>query len=142
MSSLSSDPDGGGYSMTVRIYNDDLAIDLARLYSVEQISVEDHYIRYTGPDEFLERYVNDHLRIKLNGKDVKAQFGDKEVQELETIINMYIPFRRKVRSVEIENKILIGLFPDQINLLIYKDDKIEKGVRFTSTYFNETLTND
>jgi len=125
--------------MTVRIYNDDLAIDLARLYGVEQITVEDHYIRYNGPDSFLESYVNDNLKIKFNNREVSAEFKEKEVRELETIIILNLNFNRRVKSIEVENKILTSLYPDQVNLFIYKDNEIEKGIRFTSMYKNETL---
>ena len=139
MSSLSLDSDARRYIMTVRIYNDDLAIDLARLYGVEQITVEDHYIRYNGPDSFLESYVNDNLKIKFNNREVSAEFKEKEVRELETIIILNLNFNRRVKSIEVENKILTSLYPDQVNLFIYKDNEIEKGIRFTSMYKNETL---
>lgn len=140
MSGLTQMPDKSGFELVVRIYSDDLAIDLWRIYQPDEDYFKDH--RFIGPDSFYENYINDNLLIKLNGKLLKAELSEVELLELETVLRLEVPSKRKIKSLAVENRILTGLFSDQVNLFIYKDSINEKAIRFTVENNSSTLVGE
>ncbi|MCD4769104.1 MAG: hypothetical protein K8R35_02920 [Bacteroidales bacterium] len=131
MSSLTINESGDALIFNLRAYSDDLDLDMLRLYSVEGVIEDEHFFKFTGPDLFYEKYVNDHIKFIINGKVLEASFIHKELLEMETILRFSIPLKNRIMSLEVENKILTGLYPDQVNLFIYKNGEIEEGVRYT-----------
>ena len=142
MSSLWTDNDSGEIYMTVRLYTDDLALDLYRLYDAEGEYVElDHRFLFKGDDSYYGRYINDNLEIKINGKRVEIELEKKEMLELETLLTFrVISGVKKIKRVDIENKILSGLYHDQVNLFIVGLGETEKGLRFTGDKLSESIT--
>ncbi|MEA1886870.1 MAG: DUF6702 family protein [Bacteroidota bacterium] len=137
MSSMEYEPDDGGYKITVRMFSDDLLLDLLSLYELPGEHIADHV--YTGPDDIYEDYVNEKIEIKINGKQYRAELLESEKLEIETIMRLFVSFEGRADSVEISNTILTGIYVDQVNLFIYKDDKNELVFRFTTTYSEERL---
>lgn len=137
MSSLTIMEGGKGYEMVLRVYSDDLAMDIWRLYQPDESFFADH--RYIGPDSYLEKYVNDNVLIKVNGKVIGAVLGDVETTELETIMRLEVPLKRNPKSLSIDNRILTDIYPDQVNLFIYKDNETEKAFRFTVDKYSGAL---
>lgn len=137
MSSMEYVPDDKGYKITVRVFSDDLLLDLLNLYELPGEHIADHV--YTGPDDIYEDYVNEKIEIKINGKQYRAELLASEKLEIETIMRLFVSFEGRADSVEISNTILTGIYVDQVNLFIYKDDKNELAFRFTTTYSEERL---
>lgn len=131
MSSLSLNESGDVLTFNLRAYSDDLDLDMFRLYSVEGVIVDGHFFRFTGPDIFYEKYVNDHIKIIVNDKVLQAKLIHKELLEIETILRFSISLTNGIQRLVVENKILTGLYPDQVNLFIYKNGETEEGVRYT-----------
>jgi len=140
MSSLTLLQDEDRFEIVVRLYSDDLAIDLWRLYQPDESMFADH--RFTGPDSFYERYINDNLVVKVNGTILKAEITEVEQLELETLVKLNVPGKRRIRNLSVENRFFTGLFSDQVNLFIYKDEDLEKAVRFTVENTNATLVGE
>jgi len=140
MSSLTLLEQEERFEMVVRLYSDDLAIDLWRLYQPADSLFADH--RFYGPDLYYQRYVNDNLLVEVNGRVLSAELVEVEKLEIETLIRLIVPVRKKVRSVSVENRFLTDLFSDQVNLFIYKDEVNEKSVRFTVENTNEALVGE
>lgn len=137
MSSMEYEPLDEGYKITVRMFSDDLLLDLLSLYELPGEHIADHV--YTGPDDIYEDYVNEKIGIKINGKQYRAELLESEKLEIETIMRLFVSFEGRADSVEISNTILTGIYVDQVNLFIYKDDKNELAFRFTTTYSEERL---
>jgi hypothetical protein len=137
MSSLDSSPEKDGYIMTVRMYNEPMLIDMIMAYQLTDAMNDDH--TYYGPDSLVQKYINDHLKIWINGNRVEAELSSKEIVELETLMTLFLPYKRNVKEIRIENQILTSLFNDQVNLFIYKDKELEKAIKFTNSHTIETL---
>ncbi len=131
MSSLTINESEDVFIYNLRAYSDDLDLDMFRLYDVEGVIEDNHFFKFTGPDLFYEKYVNDHIKIIVNGEVLEARLIHKELLDMETILRFSIPLKSRIKSLEVENKILTGLYPDQVNLFIYKNGEIEEGVRYT-----------
>ncbi|MEE4215598.1 MAG: DUF6702 family protein [Bacteroidales bacterium] len=137
MSSMEHVPGEEGYKITVRMYSDDLLLDLLSLYQLPGEHIDDHI--YTGPDDIYQDYINERLKVKINGQHHSAKLLESEKLEIETILRLFIKHGDPVNNVEISNTILTGIYMDQVNLFIYKDDNNEQAVRFTASYMNEKI---
>jgi len=137
MSSMEYVPMENGYKITVRMFSDDLLLDLLSLYQLPVEHVDDHI--YTGPDDIYEDYINERLEIKINGQTISATLIESEKLEIETIMRFFIEHDGPADSVEISNAILTAIYMDQVNLFIYKDDNNEQAVRFTASHMNEMI---
>lgn len=137
MSSMEYNPQDIGYRITVRMYSDDLLLDLLTLYELQEEYFADHV--YTGPDDIYEDYINEKIKIRINGKQINAELLETEILEIETIIRLFVEFKSEIKSIDISNTILTTIYPDQVNLFIYKDDKNELAFRFTGDYSEEKL---
>lgn len=126
-----------GYEVVVRLYSDDLALDLWRLYQPDEDYFADH--RFHGPDEWYGKYINDNFKLIINGDPATGELKEVEILELETVIRMMIESPGEVTSLSVENRIMTGLYPDQVNLFIFKDSQNEKALRFTPDHYSEKL---
>lgn len=143
MSSLYED-EAGEYRLTVRMYTDDLNLDLYRLYNAEgEYNENDHMFYFTGHDSVYTRYINDNLAIIVNDEPAGKELMEKEVLDLETLFHFRVNLAAdKIKKIVIKNKILTGLYPDQVNLFIFKLNANEKGVKFTKETTEESFVMD
>lgn len=137
MSSVTRMADDDVYEVVVRLYSDDLALDLWRLYQPDEDYFADH--RFHGPDQWYERYINDNFKLIINGDTATGRLREVEILELETVIRMIVEPDEKVTSLYVDNRIMTGLYPDQVNLFIFKDAENERAFRFTPDHFSELL---
>ena len=137
MSSITMSENKENLDIVVRMYSDDLAIDLWRLYQPDTSYYADH--RFHGPEQYYEDYVNDNITVLVNNKRIKANLNDVEKLELETVIKLSIESKKEIKKLHVENRILMGLYPDQVNLFIYKDSISEKAFRFTTSDYKGEL---
>ena len=90
MSSLYLD-ETGEYRLTVRMYTDDLNLDLYRLYDADgEYNELDHMFYFTGHDSLYTRYMNDMLDIVNNGITASKELLGKEELMMETIFHFRI----------------------------------------------------
>lgn len=137
MSSMEYNPGDGGFSITVRMYSDDLLLDLLSLYELTDNHITDHI--YTGPEDVYQDYINDRMKIVINGQQHKARLVESEKLEIETVMRLFVRCSDEIQTVNISNNILTGIYADQVNLFIYKDDGNELAFRFNGTYSGEEL---
>ena len=137
MSSMEYMPQDNGYRITVRMYSDDLLLDLLTMRELPEEYIADHV--YTGPVDIYEEYINEKVQIKINSELYSAKLLETEKLEIETIMRLFVPFNGKVNTIEITNTILTAIYLDQVNLFIYKDKDNELAFRFTPQYSEEKL---
>ena len=78
--------------------------------------------------EFLKEYIFKKLKIIVNDQPVKMNYIGKEYDI--DIMKVYIEIEnvKKVNSIEIENNILIDKFPEQQNIIHYKNQDERKNL--------------
>ena len=140
MSSMEYVPSDSGFNITVRMYSDDMLLDLLGLFSLPEEHMADHV--YTGPDEIYQDYINEKIRIEINGNRYRAKLVETEKLEIETIMRFFIEYEGEINSINISNSILTDIYMDQVNLFIYKDERNELAFRFTADYLSESLDLD
>ena len=137
MSSMEYIPQDNGYRITVRMYSDDLLLDLLTMRELPEEYIADHV--YTGPEDIYEEYINEKVRIRINNELYSARLLETEKLEIETIMRLFVAYDGKINTVDITNTILTAVYLDQVNLFIYKDEEYELAFRFTPLYSKEKL---
>jgi hypothetical protein len=77
---------------------------------------------------YLLNYILKKLKFKVNGNDTQLIYIGKEYDI--DILNMYFEIEDidTLGSLEIENKILIDLFPEQQNIIHFSNEKNKKNL--------------
>ncbi|MBP0904474.1 DUF6702 family protein [Mariniflexile gromovii] len=77
---------------------------------------------------YIERYLNEKIKIKINNKEVNFTFVGKEY-DLD-LVKCYLEIEgvKKIESFEISNEVLFDLFSDQQNIIKTKINSKQKSV--------------
>jgi len=123
--------------MFLKIYFDDFLLD-----SGLEAGGSDKLV-FQGSDEFtrlnLTNYVNEKVRIRVNGDPVKAELVQIDLSDNELKMNLSFGSEAKVRSITVKNQIMTSIYSDQANMLIVKVNDFEEGARLTALETEKTF---
>ena len=104
--------------ITTRIFIDDFENLLRQRYD-ENITLADKD-ELSTVNSYIERYLSDKVKVKINDKAVKINFIGKEYDA--DIMRCYLEIEdvNSINSFEITNKVLFDLFDDQQNIVKLK----------------------
>ncbi|MDY2587008.1 DUF6702 family protein [Winogradskyella aquimaris] len=71
-------------------------------------------------DEYMKRYLEDKLKIKINEKSYEFNFLGKEYKEDITYCYLEIENIKDIKSISVINRILFDILPDQQNIVRLK----------------------
>jgi len=117
--------------ITARIFIDDLNQALKKKYNKE---VKLGSNKESKEDvEFLKKYLTSQVKININGKPTPLEFVSKE-EENNNVTVCYLKIKEisKITTFEIENKILIDLFPEQQNIIQFQNGDKKRSLLLTS----------
>ncbi len=114
--------------ISVKLFRDDLAnaiefetgikTDLGQLDSSEK-------------QKIVCSYIFSQMKFFLNGKsELKMEYDGNEMKEDAVWMNFHAPLQDGVKSLKIQNTLLVDSFPDQTNLLIINYKGKQMGYRF------------
>ncbi|MBU2939297.1 peptidase E [Lacinutrix sp. C3R15] len=66
---------------------------------------------------YTERYLKEKFQIAINGKPAKLNFIGKEYEDDVMLCYLEIEDVKAINSIEISNKVLLDLFPEQENII-------------------------
>ena len=78
--------------------------------------------------EALKKYILQKINIKVNGKPVVLNYIGKEYDTDMVVAYMEVTGINTLKNVEIENKVLMELFPDQQNIVHLKTSKNRRSL--------------
>lgn len=112
--------------ITTRIFIDDLEKLLRERYD-ETITLAGKNEPSTA-DLYIERYLKEKIKIKINNKEVTLSFIGKEYDA--DLIKCYLEIEgiKKIESFEISNEVLFDLYGDQQNIIKTKINSQQKSV--------------
>ena len=112
--------------ITTRIFIDDLEKLLRERYdeTITLASVNEP----STTDLYIERYLNEKIKIKINNKEASLSFIGKEYDI--DIVKCYLEIEdvKKIESFEISNEVLFDLYRDQQNIIKTKINSQQKSV--------------
>ncbi|MGK0254152.1 MAG: hypothetical protein ACI9OE_001643 [Mariniflexile sp.] len=111
--------------ITSRIFIDDFEKLLRERYD-DKITLADKNENGTN-DMYIERYLKEKIKIKINGKDVNMSFIGKEYDA--DIMKCYLEIEniKVINSIEISNQVLLDIFEEQQNIVKTKINSKQKS---------------
>lgn len=79
-------------------------------------------------DDYIRVYVEQKFKMKVNGKPVQGNWVGKEADGAALWIYMEYPNIKKIKNIELENRILFGAFKDQKNLVHFNYKGIKRSL--------------
>lgn len=118
------------YDLFLRDYqqtiNDDLDLNALRTYN-------------SFPEDLTNNYINLKLHIYLNKRLLIGKLLESKVDEDDITLILLYRMGKKPKSITVRNTILTGLFSNVENLTIIRINNVDKEIRFTSEYREETV---
>jgi len=116
-----------GFHVSFKIFRDDLERIIAAKYKVA--------VKLTNGDEnpqekkYLQKYIGENFRLVVNGRDTLAlHFEGRHIEEMSIWIDFSLPYAGRVECVDVHNTVMMDMFCDQTDLVIFKFGEMEKGV--------------
>lgn len=123
MTNVEYDEEKKGFNISMKLFTDDFQNALIHKFG-ENISV-------TNFDEitnYINDYVNAGFKVLINEEKVsKLAYISYKKHEDAVWINFFLKVDTKIKKVEIENKILMELYENQSNLLIFYYNEVQEG---------------
>jgi hypothetical protein len=79
-------------------------------------------------DELLKKYILQKLKLKVNGTPVKLNYLGKEYDNDLLVAYIEVTGVKGLKNIEIENKILMDMFPEQQNIIHLKTPDHRKSL--------------
>ncbi len=97
--------------VSLRIFYDDL-LNAVGLKMGEEIPED-----YTGSDDLIEKFINKHFSISLNGEKVLLDYQESISYPPAVWTTFTIEVGDPILEIEVNNTILVDLFDDQVNMV-------------------------
>lgn len=113
-------------NISVKVFPDDFEVAFNHNYNINlKLGKGDIHPEW---QKYLNTYFSKMFLLKVNNKtDIPLVFEKYEVQDDAIIIHFNASINKKIKSIQIENALLLDIFENQTNLLILNVDGKEKG---------------
>jgi len=119
------------YTIFVKVYSDDLESDM-------RLSPGCVNGPFSTPDEQYSNYLCDRVEIREDGKKLGFKLTGTVSDGLEHRFTIEAKGGSRVKTVAVVNRIMIRLYDDQANMVLFRFNDTEEGYKFTSS---DTLKN-
>ena len=99
-----------------RIFIDDLETSIRSKIKDENLDLLEPGTGRTT-DQLVSSYLNDHLKIRLDGKPAKIKYLAHEIEDVAIICYLEIEGVKKIKQIEITNHVIQETHEDQSNLV-------------------------
>lgn len=123
--------------ITARLFIDDLEKALYKKHNKHfYLTTKDEV---ADANNYIAKYLQDKLKIKINNKAQTLQFLTKEQEDNIVICYLKINFKDNIKDLDITNNVLSDIFNEQQNLLHLNINGNKKTILFTNTETNQKL---
>ena len=137
MTSIDYVRDKDSFKVFVRMYYDDFILDYRN--SINDDQDFDPSGKIDTAIILVSKYLNNKVQIFADDKKLEGRLINIKSADGELTMNFLINNNRRARVFKVKNQILTGLYKDQANLLIFKYDDVEEGVKLTSDMTEKTF---
>jgi len=118
------DPASNIISMFVKVYSDDMERDMKKGDSVTGKPFE------AGKDGY-SRWLSDRIRLSADGHPLELKLKEVTVDGLEHKFTLEAKSRRRASNISVMNTLHIRLYNDQSNMVMFKYNDVEEGIKMT-----------
>ena len=117
------------FLVSFKVFTDDFEANIGKKYGVNpNLGKEDEL---KNADEYFSRYFSESFSFIVNGEELKEPaYLEKKMNDIAVWLYYKYPISGNVEEVEIKNVIMLDMFGDQSNLLIFKYNDFEEGFVF------------
>lgn len=101
------------------VFVDDLEDLLKARYNKELYLVQGK--EHPQADEYVEKYFQTKLKIRVNGKERKLNYIGKEYDKDQLLVYIEVEDVEPIKTASVENSILTDLFPEQKNVIKFEN---------------------
>ncbi len=117
--------------ITSRIFIDDLELSVRKQIADESLDLLEPKNGKTI-DQLVGAYLNQHIKVKIDGKPAKINFLAHEIEDLAIICYLEIENVKKLKTIEFTNTVIQETHNDQSNLVHITYKGPVKSYRLTS----------
>lgn len=112
--------------ISFKVFPDDFELAFIHNYNIKLNLGTDSI--HPESEKFLKLYFDKMFALKVNGKEkVSLVFKNYEIKDDGIVLFFTAPIKKKVKSIQIDNGLLLDVFENQTNLIILNIDGKEKG---------------
>lgn len=130
-------PEKQRIEITARIFMDDLNLALEKEYKSKTRIGEKSETK--ADVAMLQKYLNKHIRVAINGKEMETLYHNKETDNNVVVIYLKINDIKKIKTIQISNSALLELYSDQQNIIQTHIYNKKQNFIFTGNYFVENI---
>ncbi|MGD1844761.1 MAG: DUF6702 family protein [Salibacteraceae bacterium] len=110
---IEHNPSTQSLEITVQTFTHDLekAVEAGETHKLHLGSLKE----WISANEKVTEYLRKHLKILVNGKAANFEYIGKEVEVHDCYVYLEIKGVKQVNALSVENTLLIGTFPKQVN---------------------------
>jgi len=125
---------------TITLFSDDFELLLNKKYNtILNLFAENEN---TSTNKIINTYITENLLFTINNKIIsrkKYKLVERQKEDITTKLTYSINYYKKIKNIEITNKLMTEIYPDQKNLLIITLEKEQYALEFNSIIFNHKL---
>jgi hypothetical protein len=138
MTSIDHVPGTDSLKVFCRMYFDDFLHDY-QTYDDDRDLTKIFGNQPTLPADLVNNYFNSKVFIYVNNKLLIGKLLTVNLVDNEISMNLHYRTVKKPKRITVRNMMLAGWFSDQVNMIIVRTDKFEKGIKLTPEYNEETF---
>jgi len=119
------------FLVSFKVFTDDFETNIERKYGVNLNLGKENELK--NASEYFSRYFRESFSFIVNGEELKEPvYLEKKMDDISVWLYYKYPTSGNVEEVGIKNAIMLDIFRDQSNLLIFKYNDFEEGFIFNS----------
>lgn len=123
--------------ITTRIFIDDINLALEKKFRKKTFIGEP---KETKEDEvLLQKYIAEKFKLKINNQSKSFVFLSKEIENNVVICYLKVKELSKINSFEVENSILMEIYPEQQNIIQFDNNGEKNSLLLTEDNFKGML---
>ena len=113
------------FEVSFKLFYDDFETIISDKYNVQlQLGTE---TRLANEDIYFLMYINERFQLSADGKILHPSFKSRRMNDDSIWLYFYFERITPAKKIEVRNSLMMDLFPDQKNLVIFKSKGLEKG---------------
>ena len=123
------------FRVYIRMYYDDFLLDS----KASAVQVNNFSGTASSSKDLVNEYIREKILIKADENQLIPKLRDIKLKDNEINIYLDYPTGKKPGTVSVKNLIMTGLYEDQSNMVIFKVNEFEEGVKLSSDLTERTF---